>query len=141
MKKVNSDISGLIREIGLKTKNIADSNLLGTGLNSKQAKMIAYIYKHQEEGVIQNDLAKKFNKTKASITSMLQGLEKKGYIKRVVQIGNERQKNIYVLDKGIALIEEFKSVFDNIELQMYKSLSEEESQTLKKLLDKVNKNL
>ncbi|WP_297519186.1 MarR family transcriptional regulator [uncultured Clostridium sp.] len=141
MKKINLEISGLIREIGIKTKNNADSNLLGTGLNSKQAKMIGYIYKHQEEGVIQNDLAKKFNKTKASITSMLQGLERKGYIKRVINEENERQKKIYVLDKGIALVAEFKNVFDNIEIQMYSTLTEDESKTLKDLLDKVNKNL
>ncbi|MGL4451450.1 MAG: MarR family winged helix-turn-helix transcriptional regulator [Sarcina sp.] len=138
MKK---EISNLIRSITIKSKNKADLNLGDTGLSSKQARMIGYIYWHQEEGVIQNDLAKEFGKTKASITSMLQGLEKKGYIERVVSEENEREKKIYVLDKGIALVEKFKTVFEETEYEMYKGFSEEELERLKTLLEKMNNNL
>ncbi|MGL4656230.1 MAG: MarR family winged helix-turn-helix transcriptional regulator [Sarcina sp.] len=138
MKK---EISNLIRSITIKSKNKADLNLGDTGLSSKQARMIGYIYWHQEEGVIQNDLAKAFGKTKASITSMLQGLEKKGYIERVVSEENEREKKIYVLDKGVALVEKFKTVFEETEYEMYKGFSEEELESLKTLLEKMNNNL
>ncbi|MGL5066676.1 MAG: MarR family winged helix-turn-helix transcriptional regulator [Sarcina sp.] len=141
MKRVNKEISQLIREIDIRIKKRVDASLSETGLNGQQARLIGYIYRDQENGVIQNDLAKNFNRSKGSITSMLQGLEKKGYIKRVINEENERQKNIYVLDKGIALIDEFKNLFENIEIQINQSLTDEESENLKNLLQKVNTNL
>lgn len=135
------EISILIRSIMIKSKQKSDLSFIETGLSSKQARMIGYIYEHQEEGVIQNDLAKVFRKTKASITSMLQGLEKKGYIERVISKDNERQKNIYVLDKGAALVDSFKNVFNEIQADMYKGFTKEELLELKRLLEKVNNNL
>ncbi|MGL5823176.1 MAG: MarR family winged helix-turn-helix transcriptional regulator [Sarcina sp.] len=134
-------ISNLIREIGIRSKNIGDSRLLEYGLNSQQAKMISYIYANQEEGVIQKDLAKKFNRNKASITSMLQGLEKKGYIQRVVSKNNEREKNIYVLEKGKDLIEEFNELFITVENKLLNNFTDEEIKKLKDLLTRVNENL
>lgn len=134
-------ISNLIREIGIRSKNIGDSRLLEYGLNSQQAKMISYIYANQEEGVIQKDLAKKFNRNKASITSMLQGLEKKGYIQRIISKNNEREKNIYVLEKGKELIEDFDELFITVENKLLNNLTNEEIENLKKLLTRVNENL
>nr|WP_246369339.1 MarR family transcriptional regulator [Listeria rustica] len=125
----------------MKIKMNADARLRELDLNGQQGRMIGYIYENQERGVIQKDLATQFNRKGASITSMLQGLEKKGYIKRVVPKDNERQKNIYVLDKGVALIEEFNTIFAEIESSITKSLTATEAEQLKSLLTKVSNNL
>ncbi|WP_100486659.1 MarR family winged helix-turn-helix transcriptional regulator [Sporolactobacillus pectinivorans] len=140
-KVVATPYSDLIRVIGIKIKKIADARLTCLGLNSQQGQMIGYIYANQERGVIQKDLAEKFNRKSASITNMLQGLEKKGYIERIVPENNERQKNIYVLEKGINLVEEFNQIFSETEHRLTKSLTPEETKTLKDLLIKVSENL
>ncbi|MNJ01282.1 transcriptional regulator SlyA [compost metagenome] len=72
---------------------------------------------------------------------MLQGLEKKGYIKRVIPKENERQKKIYQLDKAAVLVEEFNEIFAEVEKSITDSLTAEEAETLMKLLLKVNSNL
>lgn len=133
--------SDLIRSIGLKTKFIADKKINELGLNSQQGRMIGYIYEHQDEGIIQKDLADAFQRKGASITSMLQGLEKKGYIDRRIPKDNERQKNIYVLPKGVALINDFNKIFSEVEENITKNLSKEEKESLLSLLMKVNSNL
>lgn len=133
--------SDLIRSIGEKIKSMADHNINELGLNSQQGRMIGYIYDHQESGIIQKDLAEVFQRKGASITSMLQGLEKKGYIERRVSSDNERQKNIYVLPKGINLIENFNKAFTEVENSITSKLTEEEKDTLLSLLIKVNQNL
>ncbi|WP_372009566.1 MarR family winged helix-turn-helix transcriptional regulator [Paenibacillus chitinolyticus] len=79
-------------------------------MNSQQGKLIAFIHEHQEQGLIQKDLSERFHVRGASITSMLQGLEKKGYIERKIPAHNERQKNIYVLPKGLALFNDFQTI-------------------------------
>jgi len=133
--------SDLIRSIGEKIKSMADQNINTLGLNSQQGRLIGYIYEHQESGIIQKDLAEVFQRKGASITSMLQGLEKKGYIERRVSSANERQKNIYVLPKGINLIENFNAAFAEVEKSITSKLTEEEKDILLSLLIKVNQNL
>lgn len=131
--------SYLFRVISIKLKNKADSSISDLGLNAQQGHTIAYINDH--EGAIQKDLADVFHKRGASITSMLQGLEKKGYIERRIPKDNEREKRLYVLPKGKELIETFDRRFQEIENEITASLSDEEIETLMKLLNKINKNL
>ncbi|WP_339319585.1 MarR family transcriptional regulator [Paenibacillus sp. FSL R10-2734] len=138
---IDTPFSNLIREIGMKLKSTADARLNELGLNSQQGRMIGYIYGNQETGVIQKDLAEVFNRRGASITSMLQGLEKKGYIKRVTPENDERQKRIFVLEKGALLVEEFNQVFLDVEDNLTKALTPEEAETLKSLLQKVSSSL
>src|SRR5690348_15355858 len=134
----NTPFSDLIREIGLKKKKQADERLAELGMNEQQGQMIGYIAENQEKGLIQKDLAEYFNRKEATITSMLQGLEKKGYIKRVIPKENERQKKIYLLDKATALVEEFNEIFMEVEKTITEGLTAEEAETLMKLLLKVN---
>ena len=129
--------SDLIRDIGMKIRDMANTRLSELGLNSQQGQMMGYIFEKQDEGVIQKDLADHFNRKGATITSMLQGLEKKGYIKRVIPKDNERQKKIYLLKKGTDLVEEFNEIFTEVEHSITQGLTEKESETFMKLLIKV----
>nr|WP_237391949.1 MarR family transcriptional regulator [Paenibacillus dendrobii] len=127
--------------IGLKLKKKADESIKELGLNSQQGKMISYIYENQNQDIIQKDLADRFQLRGASITSMLQGLEKKGYIERKIPANNERQKNIYALPKAVELIEAFNDSFQKVDEEIVEVLTEEEKQMLKELLIKINQRL
>lgn len=129
--------SDLIRSIGMKIRSMANTRLSELGLNAQQGQMMGYIFEHQDNGVIQKDLAEHFNRKGATITSMLQGLEKKGYIKRVIPKENERQKKIYLLKKGTDLVEEFNEIFMDVEKNIVQGLTEAERETFMKLLIKV----
>ncbi|GIO32066.1 MULTISPECIES: MarR family winged helix-turn-helix transcriptional regulator [Paenibacillus] len=133
--------SNLFQMIGLKLKRKADESIQELGLNAQQGRMISYIAQHQDKGLIQKDLAQAFQRREASITSMLQGLEKKGYVERKIPADNERQKNIYVLPKGEELIDAFEGAFANVENEIIQALSAEEQETLLKLLSKINQRL
>ncbi|UKS29610.1 MarR family transcriptional regulator [Paenibacillus sp. HWE-109] len=131
----------MLQLIGLKLKKQADESIKELGLNSQQGKLIAFIHEHQEQGLIQKDLSERFHVRGASITSMLQGLEKKGYIERKIPAHNERQKNIYVLPKGLALINDFELSFQRVEEKIVQNLNEDDRQVLQQLLTKINQNL
>ena len=137
----NTIYTNLVSTIARKLKFSADKKINNLGLNSQQGRVIQYIYEHQDEGLIQKDLANVFGRTTASITSMLKGLEKNGYIRREIPYNNERQKNIYVEKKGIDLIETFNKNFLEIEEDLTSSLTEEEKETFLKILTKINTNL
>ncbi|HBS45956.1 MAG TPA: MarR family transcriptional regulator [Paenibacillus sp.] len=129
--------SDLIVTIGMKIRSMANTRLSELGLNAQQGQMMGYIFEHQDKGVIQKDLAEHFDRKGATITSMLQGLEKKGYIKRVIPEDNERQKKIYLLKKGSDLVEEFNTIFMEVEKSIIQGLTEAESKSLMNLLMKV----
>ncbi|QOS79194.1 MarR family transcriptional regulator [Paenibacillus sp. JNUCC31] len=131
----------LFQIIGLKLKKRADESIKELGLNAQQGKVIDYIYQNQDNHIIQKDLADRFHLRGASITSMLQGLEQKGFIERKIPTDNERQKNIYVLPKAIELIEDFQESFQKVEEEIVQVLTDEEKQVLKKLLIKINERI
>ncbi|MNI46024.1 transcriptional repressor MprA [compost metagenome] len=131
----------LLRHIGRKLQMQAEEKINALGLNAQQGRMIGYIYEHQDKGLIQKDLSEAFHRRGASITSMLQGLEKKGYIERRIPADNERQKNIYVLPKGAALIEATNDIFIEVENNLTSQLSEDEKKQFEALLIKVNQSL
>lgn len=140
-REIDTTFIDLFRIIGIKIKMKADESIKELKLNSQQGRVISYIYEHQNEGVIQKDLCDAFNRKGATITSMLQGLEKKGYIERRIPKDNERQKNIYLLSKGEELIKDFDKSFSNVETSITKSLTVEERKILEKLLSKINQSL
>ena len=131
----------LFQIIGLKLKKKADESIKEQGLNAQQGKVIDYIYQNQNKHIIQKDLADRFHLRGASITSMLQGLEQKGFIERKIPANNERQKNIYVLPKAIELIADFQDSFQRVEEEIVQVLTEEEKQILKEILIKINERL
>lgn len=133
--------SDVIVTIGMKIRSMANIRLSELDLNAQQGQMMGYIFENQDKGIIQKDLADHFNRKGATITSMLQGLEKKGYIKRVIPEDNERQKKIYLLKKGSDLVEEFNEIFMEVEKKITHGLTEEESNNFMKLLLKVKATL
>lgn len=141
MEREERIYSELFQKIGRKLMLKANEDISSLGLNGQQGRVIGYIAQHEEEGIIQKDLAEVFNRRGASITSMLQGLEKKGYIERKIQEGNERQKRLYVLPKGKELIGEFEVVFNKVEKDLINVLSDDEKETLLKLLTKIDENM
>lgn len=134
----NTIYTNLISMIARKLMHQSDRKINKLGLNAQQGRVIQYIYKNQDKGLIQTDLAKTFNRTTASITSMLKGLEKNGYIRREIPANNERQKNIYVEPKGIELIGEFDKIFIDIEEEFTAPLTEKEKEVFLNLLLKIN---
>ena len=70
----NNIFTYLISTISRKLMFSSDRKIKKLGLNAQQGRIIKYIYEHQDEGLIQKDLAETFGRNTASITSMLKGM-------------------------------------------------------------------
>ncbi|WP_429960842.1 MarR family winged helix-turn-helix transcriptional regulator [Enterococcus sp. AZ012] len=124
-----------------KSRESMEMRIKDLDISQQQGRMIAYIAQNEDKGLIQKDLAQVFQRRDASITSMLQGLEKKGYIERRIPKNNERQKNIYVLPKGKALIDQTNEAFYAAEKELIQALNAEEVEELTRLLRKIDQSL
>ena len=134
-------VSSLLRSIMYKSRESMSQRVKDMDVSPQQGRMISYIAQYEEKGLIQNDLARALQRRSASIKSMLQGLKKKGYIERRIPADNERQKNIYALPKGKALVDETNQAFYDSEKELVHALSEEEKQQLITLLKKIDDSL
>lgn len=134
-------VSNLMRSIMNKSRESMEMRIKDLDISQQQGRMIAYIAQNEDKGLIQKDLAQVFQRRDASITSMLQGLEKKGYIERRIPKNNERQKNIYVLPKGTALIDQTNEAFYAAEKELVQALNAEEVEELTRLLRKIDQSL
>lgn len=134
-------VSNLMRSIMNKSRESMELRIKDLDISQQQGRMIAYIAQNEDKGLIQKDLAQVFQRRDASITSMLQGLEKKGYIERRIPKNNERQKNIYVLPKGKALIDQTNEAFYAAEKELIQALNAAEVEELTRLLRKIDQSL
>lgn len=92
-------------------------------------------------GAIQKEIAFGCHIEPASLTSVLNGMEKKGLIKREMQNGNRRSQYVYMTEKGRKLSEIIKSQFEKIEDDALNGFSEDEVQQLLEYLKKIYINL
>ena len=63
----------------------------------------------QSPGAIQRDIADVSRTSAASVSSLLQGLERRGLVERRSEDGDERRKRVYATDAGEDLIAGFDS--------------------------------
>ena len=134
-------ISDLVRSIGIKQRMMADTALRELGINAVQGRVIGYIADHQEHGVIQRELATAVQRRSASITSVLQGLEKRGLIERRVPADNARNKQLYLTAAGKAMVVQYDSLAQKINEQTVEGLTEAEMADVVALLTRLDQNL
>lgn len=134
-------VSNLLRSIMIKSQWAMEAKLKEFEITQQQARAIAYVIDNEEHGVIQKDMADAFQRRGASITSLLKGLESRGYIERRIPKDNERQKMIYSLPKGRALSDTINQSFKEAEKNLLTPLDEAERQELIRLLKKLDSHL
>ncbi len=111
----------------------ADSELTGI-----QARMIGHIGRSSKNGsVYQRDIEEAFKIRRSSITSVLQVLEKDGYIERISVEEDKRQKRIILTRKGMDHDEKISRLLDEMEQKLSQNLSEGEQLLFLELMEKI----
>jgi MarR family transcriptional regulator, repressor for mepA len=137
------EIQRLLRRVGMGIKAFQDSHLLPYGLTNQQGRLVGFLLEREDAGVLlcQRDVEAELGVTGPSITSLLQGLERKGFILRRTKATDARSKELFVTEKGRALVEEFKKVFLDTEEIVSRGFSQEERSVFVALLKRTAQNL
>jgi MarR family transcriptional regulator, organic hydroperoxide resistance regulator len=88
----------------------------------------------QDDGIPQCDLARAMRISPASVTAMLQRMERDGWIERVRDREDQRVVRVSVSEKGRALQSDARRIFREMEAEIHSLYTEEEQRTLKHLL-------
>jgi len=88
-------------------------------------------------GTIQRDIAQMTRTSAASVSSLLQGLERRALVERRTEGGNERSKRVYATQQAKELIAGFEAAMDAVEETVLAPLDRTELTALQALLAKV----
>jgi len=129
----------LIRWIGWAQMQAGQEWIRERDLSHAQAFVLGYLV--QNPGSIQRDIAEASRTSPASVTSLLQGLERSGLIERRTEGGNERSKRVYTTPAGAELIAGFDTTMAAADEKILSPLDAEERDAFLGLLRKITAEL
>ena len=115
------------------------SSVKDTGLTPGQPKILDYLLHH--DGAIQKEIAMFCHIEPASLTTILNGMEKKGYIERKSVENNRRSLHVYLTKTGREYADRLNLEFAKIESKALKGVSETSKQQLYDLLGRIYQNM
>lgn len=91
----------------------------------------------EKEEVTLKDMAEKLGKDKSAILRMIDLLEKKELVRRVVDQNDRRKNQLMVTKKGERLIAEFREVELELNCELLEGLSDADMETFYKVVDHI----
>ena len=110
-----------------------------TGIVPSHGDIMAVLFKSHK--CTMKELAANIRRTKATLTVLVDKLEKIGYVKREKSSQDSRVTYITLTKKGLDLKPVFEDISKKLNNLVFTDISEKEGETLHKILEKINKNL
>ena len=109
------------------------------GLYRGQPPLLDILY--DEEGLTHSELATRLQVAPATVTKMLQRMEKAGFLSRRPDPEDQRVSRVYLTDAGREIRAEMRARLDRLAEETLAGLSAEERASLHELLLRVQENL
>lgn len=109
------------------------------GVYPGQPPMLYFLEK--EDGQSQKDLADKLNVKPATITVMLNRMEKSGLVLRKQDDEDQRISRVYITEKGKEVYKQVEETMSSIESECFYNFTEEEKIVLRRLFMQMRDNL
>lgn len=135
----NVPILGLIGMVAHRSMNTAKGMYQEFDLNRSQASVLFML--HQQDSMSQKELAAQLNITAPSITSLIQKMERTGYIIREPDRKDQRVMRLTLSEKGKSCIQAVKDVAGRMERILLEGMSPEERLLFRRLMIQANENL
>jgi MarR family transcriptional regulator, repressor for mepA len=129
----------LLRWIGWAQRKAAEDWVRARELSFEQSFVLGYLV--QNPGAIQRDIAQMTRTSAASVSSLLQGLERRDLVERRTEPGDERSKRVYATPAGLELVSGFEKAMSDADETILAPLDPAERDTLHALLTKVTAEL
>ncbi|MBR3888979.1 MarR family transcriptional regulator [bacterium] len=143
MKEETTSCSYFIRNIAHLMANMQNRCLTMFGLTNQQARILMYMDKNirKQRSIKRKDLENFLNLKGSSVTSLMHGLEKNGFIERAQSSKDARRKELMLTSKARALVEQMDLIFEATDNQLQEGMTEEEKMTFRLLLGIAHNNI
>jgi MarR family transcriptional regulator, transcriptional regulator for hemolysin len=94
----------------------------------------------KEDDVIQKDMAYILGKDKSAILRLIDSLEKKDMVRRVVDVNDRRKNYLMVTKNGEKALKEYVEISAKLMTELQEDLTESEMNTFYKVVNKIRSN-
>lgn len=108
---------------------------------TKEQWIVLKILHEDNDGLIQNDLAFITNRNKATLTRLINVMEKNNLVARIPAKDDSRKKFIYITKKGRKLFAKMKPLMLSSIKSIQKNISEKELETFISVMSKIQENI
>ena len=103
--------------------------------------IMRYLYENREKEIYQKDIEKHFSIGRSTVTSIIQLMEKKGFIERQAVQSDARLKKVLLTEKGEKTHETIETLIIQLNQNMMEGIEPEELQTFLEVLSKIRQNI
>ncbi len=103
--------------------------------------VIRYLYDHRDTDVFQKDIERKFSIGRSAVTSILQLMEKKGYVRRMNVEQDARLKKVELTQAGIECHEKMEILAAEMDRAMLREIDREDLETFLAVSEKIEENI
>ncbi|MDR3593372.1 MarR family transcriptional regulator [Clostridium sp.] len=119
-----------------------DKEVAQYGITGVQGRILGFIYcNSQNRDIFQKDIEEELDIRRSSVTSVLQLMEKNGYIKRISVSKDARLKKIILTEKGLEVQRNVYEFIIGFEKSLRDELNENEMDILIYLIDRLSKKI
>ena len=123
-------------------KRRLDNGTSKYGITGVQGRILGFISHNSEKrDIFQKDIEEELDIRRSSVTSVLQLMEKNGYIQRISVSKDARLKKIILTEKGTEIQRNVKNLILELEKSLIDELSDEELDLLVSLIDRLSKRI
>ena len=141
MQDCSQNLGPRLRFLNNRITQYMDQQFLALDLTSTQSFILHHLSLHENEAMYPKDIEKRFHLTHPTVSGVLQRLEAKNFIVIEPDRADRRCKRIRLTDRARRCDEAVGQAFETLERLMCSGMSEEEQQTLLRLLDLASANL
>ena len=141
MQDCSQNLGPRLRFLNNRITQYMDQQFLALDLTSTQSFILHHLSLHENEAMYPKDIEKRFHLTHPTVSGVLQRLEAKNFIVIEPDRADRRCKRIRLTDRARRCDEAVRHAFETLERLMCSGMSEEEQQTLLRLLDLASANL
>ena len=141
--KVLYQIKGLEKMIlrkFIKDKEVEQEKTCLT-LAPTQMQIIAYILEHSNDNIYQKDLENILNLRRATVSGVLQTMEKNELIERITDLEDTRTKKIILNNKAKEIFSKNEKKLNEIENIIIQDITKEELEVFSKVIEKMKNNI
>ena len=141
MQDCSQNLGPRLRYLNNRITQYMDQQFLALDLTSTQSFILHHLSLHENEAMYPKDIEKRVHLTHPTVSGVLQRLEAKNFIVIEPDRADRRCKRIRLTDRARRCDEAVGQAFETLERLMCSGMSEEEQQTLLRLLDLASANL
>lgn len=131
----SQDIIDLMRWMGWAQRKAGEEVFRARDLTLEQGLALGHVLR--QPGAIQRDIARLTGRGVSSVSSLLQGLERRGLLERRSEAGDDRSKRLYLTAAGRELISGLDAAMADVDASLLAPLDADERGTLQALMDKL----